>query len=401
MQSTTFARRARPLCLLVTGFVIPILSGCHSSNESSGDTGTPIVIDDAYYAELAQNYEAFVPDPAIGAALGPEDYIAQGRWSEVIPWPEIATGAANLPDGRIMTWASTSKVTFGGLADFTFGSIYNPETGAFTAENNNNHNTFCAGVSLLPDGRTLAAGGGETITTTSIFDLATNDWSLTNDMNIPRWYSTTTTLPNGQAITALGTNNPHSEIWTEGVGWDVRTNLSLQNVINDNSAPSSQRNWYPALNVAPDGSLFHAGPTSELFSLYLGEDEGLVSHGKRENGDPFRLYNTTVMYDVGKMLIAGGGNPAMASAMTIDLNGAAPFIAPTNPMNHARTMQNSVVLPDGNVLVIGGNSTGIQFSDNGSQLTPFSWRCNQPSGLCRHCKIQHATTGGTDSSSHD
>ena len=150
---------------------------------------------------------------------------------------------------------------------------------------------------MLPDGRTIAAGGGDTITTTSIFDLASNEWELTDPMNFPRWYPTTTTLPNGQAITALGTSEqPFSEIWTEGVGWDVRTNLSLQNVLSDNSAPSSQRDWYPALNVAPYGSLFHAGPTSELFSLFVGEDEGLVSHGKRENGDPFRLYNTCLLY---------------------------------------------------------------------------------------------------------
>ena len=354
--------------LLSTGIMLAMLSAC------SGDSDdTEVVLDDAYYAALAQNFEAFVPDPSIGAAQDPEDFIAQGRWGDVIDWPEIASGAANLPDGRLMTWSSTSKKTFGGPEDFTFGSIYDPATGVFTEKNNNYHNTFCAGISMLPDGRTIAAGGGETITKTSVFDLATNDWALTEEMNIPRWYPTTTTLANGQVITALGTNNPYSEIWTEGSGWDVRTNLSLQTVLSDNSAPSSQRNWYPTLTVAPDGSLFHAGPTSELFSLYVGEDEGLVSHGKRENGDPFRLYNTTVMYDVGKMLIGGGGKPALASAMTIDLNGATPEITATNPMNYPRSMHNSVVLPDGKVMVIGGTSSGIQFSDEGTQLIPELW----------------------------
>lgn len=355
--------------LLSSALLFTLLSACSGSSDNTEE----VVLDDAYYAELAQNFEAFVPDPSIGAAQGPEDFIAQGRWSDLIDWPEIASGAANMPDGRLMTWASTSTVTFGGLEDFTFGSIYDPATGTFTEKNNDYHNTFCAGISMLPDGRTIAAGGGETITKTSVFDLATNDWALTDDMNIPRWYPTTTTLPNGQAITALGTNQPQAEIWTEGSGWDVRTNLSLQTVLNDNSAPSSQRNWYPALNVAPDGSLFHAGPTSELFSLYVGEDEGLVSHGKRENGDPFRLYNTTVMYDVGKMLIAGGGKPSLASAMTIDLNGATPDIAATNPMNYPRSMHNSIVLPDGKVMVIGGTSSGIQFSDEGTQLIPELW----------------------------
>ena len=371
MQSDTNTTRSNHFHLLFIGLIvllIPTINHCYR-----GGSDTPVVFNDAYYAELAQSYEPFVPDPLIGAAQGPEDYVVQGRWSEVVDWPEIATGAANLPDGRLMTWASTSKENFGTYNNFTYGSIYDPDTKTFTDENNNFHNTFCAGVSMLTDGRIIAAGGGATITKTSIFDLATSDWSLTNELNNARWYSTTTTLPTGQALTALGTNTPYSEIWTEGTGWDVRTKLNLQTVLNDSSAPSSQRNWYPALNVAPDGSLFHAGPTSELFSLYLGEDERVVSHGDRENSDPFRLYNTTVMYDVGKMLIAGGGTPALSSAMTVDLNGGAPAVSAANPMNHARSMHNSVVLPDGKVMVIGGTSAGIQFSDQGSQLTPELW----------------------------
>jgi len=79
------------------------------------------------------------------------------------------------------------------------------------------------------------------------------------------------------------------------------------------------------------------------------------------------------MYDVGKMLLAGGGEPAVNTAMTIDLNGSAPIITPIEPMNFARSMQNSVVLPDGKVLVIGGTSAGRQFSDEGTQLIPEIW----------------------------
>ena len=36
-------------------------------------------------------------------------------------------------------------------------------------------------------------------------------------------------------------------------------------------------------------------------------------------------------------------------------------------------MHNSIVLPDGKVMVVGGNSSGIQFSDEGTQLTPELW----------------------------
>jgi len=228
---------------------------------------------------------------------------------------------------------------------------------------------------MLPDGRPFAAGGGAVVKTTTVFNSVTNTWSKTDDMLTNRWYPTSTTLPTGQVHTALGTkSHPFTEIWTENNGWSLQTNASLQSILNDTTIPSAnQRDWYPALNVAPDGSLFHSGPMPEMFSLNLEEINAFDSHGDRENGNPHRLYNTTVFYDVGKMLLAGGGEPALSSAMTIDLNGASPFVTHTNSMNFARSMQNSVVLPHGEVLVIGGNSSGKQFSDEGTQLIPEVW----------------------------
>ena len=107
MQSDKSPTRNTSLHLLLIGLfilLIPTLNTCYR-----GGSDAPVILNDAYYAELALSYEPFVPDPLIGAAQSPEDYVVQGRWSEVVDWPEIATGAANLPDGRLMTWASTSK----------------------------------------------------------------------------------------------------------------------------------------------------------------------------------------------------------------------------------------------------------------------------------------------------
>lgn len=372
--------------------VLPIsfavaLGGCSSESAPVEESSTPDAtttsfnrvasnaesgFGDAYWAALAQSYDAF---EVRTFKQSKESYVSEGRWGPVIDWPEIATGAANLPDGRIVTWASTSVDDFGGKTAFTHGSTFDPKTGAFSASDNPVHNNFCAGVSMLPDGRPFAAGGGAVVKTTTVFNSSTNTWSKTDDMLTNRWYPTSTTLPTGQIHTALGTkSHPFTEIWTEDDGWSLQNHISLQSVLNNTSIPNAnQRDWYPALNVAPDGSLFHPGPTNELFSLNLSEINAFDSHGPRENGNPHRLYNTTVFYDVGKMLLAGGGEPALSSAMTIDLNGSSPIVTPTNSMSFARSMQNSVVLPHGEVLVIGGNSSGTQFSDEGTQLTPEVW----------------------------
>ena len=328
---------------------------------------------DEYWAELAQTYPAFVRPPDIGAAHDASENINLGRWGDVIEWPQIAAGAANLPDGRIVTWSSTKEDNFGGNNGFTHGSIFDPVTETFTDNQNEQHNMFCAGISMLADGSVFTAGGGATITTTSVF--SDDTWSLTNPMNQKRWYPQSTTLPSGQVVTSLGTKDtPFSEIWTDGSGWSTLNNANLQPVMDDNSVKSNLRDWFPALNVAPDGRLFHPGPTSELFSLDLYTNgASFTSHGKREADDPHRLYNTTVMYDIGKMLIAGGGQPALNSALTIDINGSTPTVTATESMTYARSMQDSVVLPNGEVLVIGGNSSGVQFSDEGTQIFPEIW----------------------------
>ena len=346
------------------------------NGEIDGSTeiaGSDVVQDDEYWAQLAQNYTAFVVPPEIGAARDESENINLGRWGELIEWPQIAAGAAHLPDGRLLTWSSSKVNNFGGATAFTHGSIFDPLTETFTDMPNQNQNMFCAGVSMLADGSVFTPGGGAIITTTSIFD--GNSWSLTDPLNTARWYPQSTTLPSGQVLTSLGSmTSAYSELWTKGEGWNTLPTANLQLVRDDTSAPSNQRTWFPALNVAPDGSLFHPGPTSGLFSLDLYTNGApIIPHGKRESGDPHRLYNTTVMYDVGKMLVAGGGQPALNTAMTIDINGSTPVITATEPMTYARSMQDSIVLPDGKVLVIGGNSSGIQFSDEGTQLFPEMW----------------------------
>ena len=149
-------------------------------------------------------------------------------------------------------------------------------------------------------------------------------------------------------------------------------NVNLQNVLNDDSVP--YRDWYPALDVAPDGSLFHPGHMPELFSVYLDQTDSVHSHGLRNDGDSARLYNTSVMYDVGKMLFAGGGDQSTTNAAyTMDINGSDPIVTQIDSMKYQRAMQNSVVLPNGEVLIIGGNTSGIQFSDDGTVLEPEMW----------------------------
>ena len=64
---------------------------------------------------------------------------------------------------------------------------------------NTEHDMFCPGIAMLPDGRLLVNGGGEFVRSTSIYDFETETWSDGADMNFRRWYNSSLTLGNGES----------------------------------------------------------------------------------------------------------------------------------------------------------------------------------------------------------
>jgi len=291
--------------LLVFGF-----SGCKDQQGTSASgQNTPETAQggDDYWAQLAQSYPAFVKPPELLPAYPPDQWVSFGRWDDTIDWPLIATGAANLPDGRIVAWSSQTPNAFGGPSESTVGTIFNPANGSFESTPNSTHDMFCAGVSMLEDGRIFVAGGGRTVSTTSVFD--TDQFSEIEPMAMSRWYPTSTTLATGQVFTSLGTTiAPYPEIWTDGKGWSLIPEISLQPILD--SGDVVHNDWYPAFNVAPDGSLFHPGHMPDILSVYLDQKNDVHAHHDHDDhghDEESRLYNTTVMYDIGKLLVAGGG----------------------------------------------------------------------------------------------
>src|SRR5205085_3248146 len=86
-----------------------------------------------------------------------------------------------------------------------------------------------------------------------------------------------------------------------------------------------------------------------------------------------RSYGSHAMYDVGKILVAGGG-PSTNTAEVIDTNGARPTAMPTGSMAYGRRQNNPTVLADGTVLVTGGNSSGATYVDlNAGVYAPELW----------------------------
>ena len=288
-----------------------------------------------------------------------------GRWSAVIPAPIVQLHLHLLTSGKVLSWG----------ADGT-PRTWNPASGAFIAVPSPSL-LFCSGHSFLPDGRLLVTGGhkidalgtnGLGLANTNIFDPATDTWQVQPPMAAARWYPTNTRLPSGEVVTIAGQDETGAnvlvpEVWGGGT-WRRLTSAALELPL------------YPRTFVAPDGRVFYAGEDPQ--SRYL----DISGTGRWTNG-PLRKvagrdYGSAVMYEPGKILYVGGGDPPTSTAEVIDLNQPSPTWSFTGGMTFTRRHQNATLLPTGDILVTGGTS-GAGF--------------NNPVGGVLAAELWHPVTG--------
>lgn len=309
-----------------------------------------------------------------------------GAWSSVIQMPLVASAAANLPDGRVMTWSAKDKLSFGGNLGRTWTAIFDPSNNA-TADfliNQTGHDMFCPGTAMLPDGRIIVTGGSSS-DRTSIYDPGTAQWNTGNVMNISRGYHSAVTLASGATFViggswSGGVGGKDAEVWSEKTGWYELPGVPVE-VITDgivSNQPEKHDDYFPWLWVAPNGQLLHAGPSSTMHWIDPTGVGEWTNAGQRGN-DGYSISGTTVMYDVGKILKVGGAGTfeektdANGRTYIIDVNGTSPQVSQTDNLTYSRNYHSSVVLPNGEVMVIGGIPISHVFSDANSRMVPEIW----------------------------
>lgn len=257
-----------------------------------------------------------------------------------------------------MTWGHSNDPT-----------VWNPANGTFQAAPNP-IDIFCGGHSLLADGRLLVTGGNissdQGLSMANLFDYRTGQWTQGPQMARGRWYPTNTPLPTGEMLVTSGEDqtgalNAIPEVWQLDGTWRELTTANLE-------IP-----YYPWMFVAPDGRVFYAGwsRTSRWLDT---TGTGQWTLGPVHPTLITRIYGTAVMYDVGKVLVAGGDEePPVASAEVIDLNAQNPEWRLIAPMKYARHHAVGTVLPDGTVLVTGGTSSPGKNDRTGSVMNPELW----------------------------
>jgi hypothetical protein len=285
-----------------------------------------------------------------------------GRWGPVVDWPVVGVHVALLENGKVLAYDSVgdnATETYP-VHDHTRATVWDPATGSQTPVHvNTGYNVFCSGLAHLVDGSLFLAGGNKNaqlqgIVQTHAFDSDSNTWSLGPNMAAERWYPSVTPLRNGEMLI------------TEG-GPDMPEVRKTDGGLRALSTASLNLPLYPWIDVAPDGRAFYSGPDQTMRKLDTAGSGSWQSIGQRDALN--RDYGSRALYDVGKILVAGGASSS-TDARVIDLNGPTPRVSATAPMANGRRQHNLTVLADGTVLATGGNSSGASLVDLDNGIYP-------------------------------
>jgi plastocyanin len=311
-----------------------------------------------------------------------------GQWQELPGLPEVTfMHAVLLPNtNRILYWG------YGPRADQT--RLWDQNTGAYTQPANQpqalaaDENIWSGAHAHLADpaGTILVHGGyhfnsnppltPDTERRAFLFDPATSTFTATANLHTGRFYPTTLTMPDGSPMTLFGQDNASpgaptaasAETFTPGGAgaWSAPKPLPFNYF------------YYPWTFLLPGGDLFIAGPQKPARRFDPAANPVVDDPARQYNqlANPQRGVNmdgTAVLLPLKpphyepRVFVAGGTSNgaawtageagALRSAEWIDLSVPAPAWQALPDMNVARDKVNSVLLPDGRVLIVGGFET--------------------------------------------
>jgi galactose oxidase len=312
-----------------------------------------------------------------------------GVWGPTIAFPIVPVSAVVLPNNKLLVFSAFAPMAFDMTSTVTQVAMYDLAIGTVSQSSSIDlgHQMFCSGLTLLTDGRVLINGGSSDSATT-IYDPFTDTWTRGPLMTIPRAYQGNALLSDGRVFTIGGSwhdaaGHKHGEVWIPdgAIGsWHRLNNVLVENILTNDPGGVHRADNHAWVFGVSNGDVFHAGPSRQMNWITTGGDGSIRSAGTRADA-PDMMNGNAVMYDVGKILAVGGApayenSAATSRAYDIDITGGPSAPVRTTrvaDMAYRRAFINSAVLPDGSVVVVGGQAYAKPFTDTGAAQAPELW----------------------------
>ena len=228
----------------------------------------------------------------------------------------MVTIAANMKaarSGHTATLLHNGDVLIAGGMDgdrsyFDTVEAYSPATNTFTPARSMSARRVGHTATLLPDKRVLIAGGynGDYLAGAEIYDPATGSFTPTGQMTMARSEHVAVLLQNGKVLLAGGT----------GTGWTFLASAEVYD-------PSTGK-------FTPTGSML--APRESHTVTLLKSGKVLITGGHKDRREAMTVYSSAEVYDPGRGRFSGTGD-----------------------MTTIRHKHAASLLPDGNVLIVGGS----------------------------------------------
>lgn len=301
------------------------------------------------------------------------DPATSGQWSAPLDLGGIAIHATLTHTDDILIFQYVEGQA--GVDHTSWVGTYNWITGAtLEAPLPYHRDIFCVGNNLLPDGRVFLAGGHDHntgkkqdpvgVAETDTWTPSTRSWTQGPVMAQKRWYPTTIGLANGRTLIFGGHERPGVPSNTVEE-FDPLTMTLRQHPVSANKGVG----LYPRVVLAPSGKVFKvgAGRSTTVFDPVTSTwaAAGRMLFGARNRGN-------AVVLPGGTRVLAVGGQVSSSAAPTgtaeiLDLAAARPAWTYTGSLKYPRILAQTINLPDGSVLILGG---GAKFKYTGPVLIP-------------------------------
>jgi hypothetical protein len=291
--------------------------------------------------------------------------------------------AVRLSDGKVLISGGYNLSGYLGSTE-----LYDPGSGIWASTGSMGNARIDHIFTLLPNGKVLATGGSysSSFATAELYDPVTGTWTPTGSMVSPRTWHTATLLPNGKVLVVGGRTDPFNgnSILASAELYDPATGTWAL------TSPMSRVREKHTATLLPDGRVLVAGgaygnsvASAEVYDPATGTWAPIGSMAKA------RWWHAAVLLSDGKVLVTGGSDEAsimQASAEVYDpVTGT---WASAGSMATRRMMHTATVMPNGKVLVVGGYNTsqGSGFLASSEVYDPATgtWGFLDHMGFARH-----------------